>query len=185
MQNHNTDIVVITIYILAPIFYDVFGLVSFDGSNLTNTSEGCSLFGTVLTCFANDKLTDGNIGSTTSISGSLGKFFAFGRQSSNSLGRVTFTLPGSVSTVVLYFFNSPNTSIGLPMISVFTTMGSPIDYFFANNDDLSQTDSQLRNVTLHLQKLVSTVQLGFTFTNQSAIDWLLLSEVILYNGMLC
>ena len=114
----------------------------------------------------------------------MGQFFAFGRQSNNSLGRVTFTLPGSVSTVVLYFFNSPNTSIGLPMISVFT-MRSPVGYFFANNDDLNQTDSQLRNVTLHLQQLTSAVQLDFTFTNQSAIDWLLLSEVILYNGMLC
>ena len=133
---------------------------------------------------SNAKLTDGSIGPVTSISGSLGQFFAFGRQSSNSLGRVTFTLPGSVSTVILYFFNSPNTSIGLPMISVFT-MGSPVGYFFANNDDLSQTDSRLKNVTLHLQQLNSAVQLDFTFTNQSAIDWLLLSEVILYNGMLC
>ena len=129
------------------------------------------------------KLTDGNIGPATSISGNLGQFFAFGRQSSNSLGRVTFTLTSSVSTVVLYFFNSPNTSIGLPMISVFAT-GSPVDYFFANNDDLSQTDSQLRNVTLHLQLLTSVVQLDFAFTNQSAIDWLLLSEVILYNSKL-
>ena len=175
------------IIFLAPIFYDVFGLVSFNGSNLTNTSEGCSLFGISLACLnsSNGKLTDGNIGPVTSISGSLGQFFAFGRQSSNNVGRVTFTLPGSVSTVVLYFFNSPNTSIGLPMISVFATMGNPVGYFFANNDDLSQTDSQLRNVTLHLQQLTSAVQLDFTFTNQSAIDWLLLSEVILYNGMLC
>ena len=137
----------------------------------------------MLTCFANSKLADGNIGPATSVSGNLGQFFAFGRQSSNSLGRVTFTLPSSVSTVVLYFFNSPNTSIGLPMISVFAG-GNPVDYFFANNDNLSQSDSQLRNVTLYLQQLTSAVQLDFAFTNQSAIDWLLLSEVILYNSKL-
>ena len=160
--------------------------MSFDGSNLTNTSSGCIVIGSGirLRCLnANGKLVDGDIGPVNSISGNLGEFFAFSRHSLDGIGRVTFNfLPDTpVSRAVIYFFNSPNNSIGLPMISVHGVGSQPLSYVFDNNDDLRQSDSQLRNVTLNIQQLTTVVQLDFTF-NTSIIDWLLVSEVKCYNS---
>ena len=162
--------------------------MSFDGSNLTNTSSGCIVIGSGvrLRClYTNGKLTDGNIGPMNSISGNLGEFFAFSRHSVDGIGRITFNfLPTTpVSRAVVYFFNSPNNSIGLPMINVYGVGSQPLSYDFDNNDDLRQSDSQLRNVTLSMQQLTSTVQLDFTF-NTSIIDWLLVSEIKFYNSKL-
>ena len=118
-----------------------------------------------------------------SISDNLGEFFAFSRHSVDGIGRITFVFAVDVSRVVIYFFNSPNDSIGLPMISLYGEGEQPLSYVFDNNDDLRQSDSQLRNVTLNIQKLTDTVQLDFIF-NTSIIDWLLISEVKFYNSKL-
>ena len=120
-----------------------------------------------------------------SISGNLGEFFAFSRYSVDGIGRITFNFQPAipVSRAVIYFFNSPNNSIGLPMISLYGEGGQPLSYVFDNNDDLRQNDSQLRNVTLNIQQLTAVVQLDFIF-NTSIIDWLLVSEVKFYNGKL-
>ena len=162
--------------------------MSFDCSNLTNTSSGCIVIGSGvrLRCLnANGKLVDGDIGPVNSISGNLGEFFAFSRHSVDGIGRITFNfLPVTpVSRAVIYFFNSPNDSIGLPMISLYGVSSQPLSYYFDNNDDLRQSDSQLRNVTLYIQELTDVVQLDFIF-NTSVIDWLLISEVKFYNGKL-
>ena len=132
----------------------------------------------------NGKLVDGDIGPMNSIFDNLGEFFAFSRYSVDGIGRITFTfeIANPVSSAVIYFFNSPNNFIGLPMISLYG-VGSQLSYVFDNNDDLRQNDSQLRNVTLNIQQLTSTVQLDFIF-NTSIIDWLLISEVKFYNGKL-
>ena len=87
------------------------------------------------------------------------------------------------SRAVIDFFNSPYDSIGLPMISSYGVGSQPLSYVFDNNDDLRQNDSQLRNVTLNIQQLTSTVQLDFIF-NTSIIDWLLISQVKFYNSKL-
>ena len=120
-----------------------------------------------------------------SISGNLGEFFAFSRQSGDNTGRITFTfaVDVSISRAVIYFFNSPNDSFGLPMISHYGVGSQPLSYVFDNNDDLRQSDSQLRNVTLNIQQLTTVVQLDFIF-NTSIIDWLLVSEVKFYNSKL-
>ena len=133
----------------------------------------------------NGKLVDGDIGPMNSISDNLGIFFAFSRHSVDGIGRITFNFQPAtpVSRAVIYFFNSPNDSIGLPMISLYGVGSQPLSYVFDNNDDLRQSDSQLRNVTLNIQQLTSTVQLDFTF-NATVIDWLLVSEVKCYNGTL-
>ena len=171
-----------------PTQYTIFYAVSFDGSNLTNTSSGCIVIGSDvrLRCL-NDtsKLVDGDIGPMNSISDNLGEFFAFNRYSEDGIGRITFNfLPTTpVSRAVIYFFNSPNDSIGLPMISLYGVGSQPLNYTFDNNDDLRQSDSQLRNVTLNIQQSTSIVRLDFIF-NTSIINWFLVSEVKFYNGKL-
>ena len=133
----------------------------------------------------NGKLVDGDIGPMNSISDNLGEFFAFSRYSVDGIGRITFNFQTvtPVSRAVIYFFNSPNDSIGLPMISLYGVGNQPLNYTFDNNDDLRQSDSQLRNVTLNIQQLTSIVRLDFIF-NTSIIDWLLISEVKFYNSKL-
>ena len=174
--------------IIDPSQYNIFYAVSFDGSNLTNTSSGCIVIvsGVHLRCFhGNGKLNDGDIGLMNSISDNLGEFFAFSRHSVDGIGRITFNFNSDtpVSRAVIYFFNSPNNSIGLPMISLYGEGSQPLSYVFDNNDDLRQNDSQLRNVTLNIQQSTAVVQLDFIF-NTSIIDWLLVSEVKFYNGKL-
>ena len=171
-----------------PVQYNIFYAVSFDGSNLTNTSSGCIVIrsGVRLGCTnGHSKLVDGDIGSMSLISGNLGEFFAFSRYSVDGIGRITFTfaVANPVSSAVIYFFNSPNNSIGLPVISLYGVGSQPLNYTFDNNDDLRQSDSQLRNIFLNIQQLTTVVQLDFIF-NASIIDWLLISEVKFYNSKL-
>ena len=45
------------------------------------------------------------------------------------------------------------------MISLYGVGSQPLSYVFDNNDDLRQSDSQLRNVTLNMQQLTTRVQL--------------------------
>ena len=181
---HSTSILLC----IDPVQYNIFYAVSFDGSNLTNTSSGCIVIGSGgrLRCLnGTGKLVDGDIGPINSISDNLGEFFAISRYSVDGIGRITFNFQPvtPVSRAVIYFFNSPNDSIGLPMISLYGVGSQPLSYVFDKNDDLRQNDSQLRNVTLNIQQLTNTAQLDFIF-NTSIIDWLLISEVKFYNSKL-
>ena len=146
----------------------------FNESNLTTTDPNCP---TLRNCFGNtSKLINGDFGPMDSLNGQLGGFFAFNQINS----RLTFTVSPAVSTVVLYFFNSPADGIGLPQVKIISY--NLISYFFSNNDDLTLTDSQLRTVTLHLNQNLATIQIGFIFPVNSRIDWFLVSEVQLFNG---
>ena len=150
---------------------------SFDDSNLTTTGTNCDNVGS---CTVPSKLIDGEFGPMDSlIYGQLGQFFAFNQNSS----RLSFTIGKNVSKVVVYFFNSPADAIGLPLIKVIKpSVNQPVPYFFSDNDDLTQTDSQLRTVALQLSQKLLSVQLDFIFPNNSRIDWFLVSEVQFYNG---
>ena len=112
-----------------------------------------------------------------SLNGQLGRFFAFNQNDS----RLTFQFTTYVSTVVLYFFNSPSDGIGLPQLKVIDG-GNDVPYFFSNNDDLTLTDSQLRTVTLHPNQELIIVQIDFLFPVNSRIDWFLVSEVQFFTG---
>ena len=149
---------------------------SFNGSNFTTTGANCSM--PPIECSAPSKLIDGEFGPMDSLTGQLGQFFAFNQNGS----RLSFTLAGSVSNVVVYFFNSPADAIGLPLIKVIKPVNETVPYFFSDNDDLTQTDSQLRTVALQLSQKLLSVQLDFIFPNNSRIDWFLVSEVQFYNG---
>ena len=130
-------------------------------------------------CSAPSKLIDGDFGPRDSLIGQLGRFFAFNQNGS----RLNFAFGTNVSKVVVYFFNSPADAIGLPLIKVIKPGNQTVPYFFSDNDDLTQTDSQLRTVTLQLSQQPGTeFRLDFTFPSNSSIDWFLVSEVQFYNG---
>ena len=145
----------------------------FNDSNLTTTGTNCSNAGV---CNVPSKLIDGEFGPMDSLMGQLGQFFAFNQNGS----RLNFVFTTNVSKVVVYFFNSPADAIGLPLIKVIGNQ--PVPYFFSDNDDLTQTDFQLRNVTLQLSQKLSSVRLDFTFPNNSGINWFLVSEAQFYSG---
>ena len=150
----------------------------FNGSNLTTTGANCSML--PLECSVPSKLSDGEFGPMDLLTGQLDQFFAFNQNSS----RLKFVFTTNVSKVVVYFFNSPVDAIGLPLIKVIKPGNQPVvPYFFSDNDDLTQTDSQLRRVTLQLSQQPGTeFRLDFTFPSNSSIDWFLVSEVQFYNG---
>ena len=136
-------------------------------------------------CF---KLTDNITGPIDSIYDDLGIFFAFSQQS--GAGRVFVLLPVDVdvSRVVLYFFNSPMDSIGLPQISITEALvgggvGS-IPFTYDDNNELDQNDSRIRNVSLNLMESSNAFTINIIFINSIQIDWFLLSEVEFYNGKL-
>ena len=112
----------------------------------------------------------------------MGSFFAFSRQSGT--GSVFFLLPVDVSRVVLYFFNSPKDSIGLPQITITELGGGSISFTYDDNDELNQSDSRLRNVSLNLMESSNSFFINIMFINSTQIDWFLLSEVEFYNGKL-
>ena len=165
-----------SLYNIVPAFYDVINPAPFNGSNLTTTGANCSM--PPIECYASSKLSDGDFGPMDSLTGQLSRFFAFNQNGS----RINFIVATTVSKVVVYFFNSPADAIGLPLIKVIKPGNQPVPYFFTDNDDLTQSDSQLRTITLQLSQKLWPVQLDFIFPNNSRIDWFLISEVQFYNG---
>ena len=173
-------------------YYDVSNSVPFNGSTLTNTSNGCDvdrLSSTILLCDPDSKLDDDNTGPMAMgplLSDDLGSFFAFSQQTDQPRS-VWFTLDANTSnlSVILYFFNNPMESIGLPStISALTTGYMALPFTYDNNSDLTQTDSTVRSVVLHLSNTdpINSIRLDFDF-NDTNIDWFLLSEVdIIQNG---
>ena len=153
----------------------------FNGSNLTTTGANCSMVqvGRSIECSAPSKLIDGEFGPMDSLMGQLDQFFAFNQDGS----RLNFVFTTNVSKVVVYFFNSPTNAIGLPLIKVIKPGNRSVPYFFSDNDDLTQTDSQLRSVTLQLSQQPGTeFRFDFIFPSNSSINWFLVSEVQFYNG---
>ena len=171
--------------------YDVGNAVPFKGSNLTNTGSGCvdSMFhAQVLECSPGAKLDDGFTGPVDSVFNNFTSFFSFSRESGKT-GSLTFisqtNIPLSSVHIVLHFFNSPNHSIGLPSVSLTTLNLEPVAFTFDGNNDLSQADSTIRNVTLILDSSAPSdifVRIAFNFENNSRIDWLLISEVEFFNS---
>ena len=151
----------------------------FNGSSLTSTdpNSNCATMN-LMNCFGNtSKLTDGDFGPMDSLNGQLGRFFAFNQNDSTLL----FTAFSPVSSVVLYFFNSPADGIGLPQLKIIDS-DTIVPYFFSNNGELTLTDSQLRTVTLHFNQKITTFQIDFIFPVNSRINWFLVSEVQFFAG---
>ena len=141
----------------------------------------------LLECSLGAKLDDGFTGPVDSVFDNLTSFFAFSRESGKT-GTLVYSfssfIPLDPVHIVLYFFNSPNNSIGLPSVSLTTANLEPVAFTFDGNSDLSQTDSTIRNVTLDLDSSTSQnlIDIFFIFENNSRIDWLLISEVEFFNS---
>ena len=92
--------------------------------------------------------------------------------------RITFHFPSKVRVtgINLYFYNIPSRNIGLPYVTYLTSSPS----FIEGNQDLSQNDNQLRNVTLIPSATINNhlrFSIKFIFSDIDKIDWLLLTEV--------
>jgi len=128
---------------------------------------------------------------TGSVDLNTSKVFAWNR---NREVNIAFT--NSVATKVryvnLFFYNIPSSGIGLPPAELFWSVSNPtnpdipLSHVIVGNQDLSQDDRTLRNVSLVVTtdnpQAVSTdyrfFRVHFTFpTETSLIDWILLSEV--------
>ena len=100
---------------------------------------------------------------------------------------IVFHFPSKVKVkgMNLYFYNIPSRNIGLPYDTYLTSSPS----FIEGNQDLSQNDNQLRNVTLIPRATLIAYRrfsIKFIFSNKDKIDWLLLTEVELCtSGILC
>jgi len=92
--------------------------------------------------------------------------------------------------VNLFFYNIPSSGIGLPPAELFWSDNDPINpvrplsHVIVGNQDLSQDDRTLRNVSLVVTTDQDSIpdyryfRIRFTFPAEtSLIDWILLSEV--------
>jgi len=103
---------------------------------------------------------------------------------------VSISSATKVRQVNLFFYNIPSSGIGLPPAELFWSdvnlfsPKNPLSHVIAGNQDLSQDDRTLRNVSM----VVTTDEISipdyryfrihFTFPAEtSLIDWILLSEV--------
>ena len=143
------------------------------------------------------RLVDGDTGPLHSLSlTNLHRFLAWNRTQTKPVTLKFEFNPllssSSLSSVVLYFFNYPTQRIGLPSVTLrgsSSSSGNPfynISFFFNINDVLMNSDSQLRNVSLSINSNTDNIQVLFidlVFTNTD-IDWILLSEVDICEGMI-
>jgi len=153
-------------------------------NNSPTTVPGCLLDGYSLSCGHGTILIDNYTGSAEL---NTSKVFAWDIEVS-----IAFTTPTQtkVRQVNLFFYNIPSSGIGLPPAELFRSDVDPIypdiplSHVIVGNQDLSQDDSTLRNVSLVVTTNQSDIAdyrffcIRFTFpTETSLIDWILLSEV--------
>ena len=98
----------------------------------------------------------------------------------NKTVRIRFLFPTGVRVtgINLYFYNIPSRNIGLPY-DTDVTSNPGIPSFIEGNQELSQNDNQLHNVTLIPRATIEgkIFSILFNFSNIDKIDWLLLTEV--------
>ena len=156
-------------------------------NNSPTAGPGCFPDGDSLSCPGSILLGDNDTGS---VELDTSKVFAWNREFSIAL---TTSVATMVKQVNLFFYNIPSSGIGLPPAELFWSDNDPINpvrplsHVIVGNQDLSQDDRTLRNVSL----VVTTDQdndpiifdyqyfrIHFTFPAETIlIDWILLSEV--------
>ena len=153
-------------------------------NNSPTTGPNCVEDGGVtVTCPGGTLLVDGNTGSAEV---DTSKVFAWNRE----VNIVLFFTSTKVRKVNLFFYNIPSSGIGLPPVELFWSSNNPINpvtplsHVVVGNQDLSQDDTTLQNVSLVVttdQDIIADYRyfrIRFTFPAEtSLIDWILLSEV--------
>jgi len=145
---------------------------SHDGGNTFDCGSGASL------------LVDSYTGSAEV---DTSKVFAWDREVNTVF---IFSRTNKVKQVNLFFYNIPSSGIGLPPAEFFWDYinlfnpNIPLSHVIVGNQDLSQDDRTLRNVSLVVTTNQSSIpdysyfRIRFTFpTEIRLIDWILLSEV--------
>ena len=147
------------------------------------TPMGCFSDSTALTCGGGGLLGDGDPGS---VDLDISNVFAW-----SETVDIIFTLPDPVSVqqVNLFFHNEPQQGVGLPSVIELdwstnnpNVPDNPLDYTILGNQDLSQSDERLRNVTLAVTFNNNIpdyryLRVHFAFPETSQTNTLLLSEV--------
>ena len=86
--------------------------------------------------------------------------------------------------VNLYFYNEPTASsaVGLPIIRLmFDTLPDPVHYVFLGNQDVKESDSQYRSISLAIitaiaELIFNTFSISLSFLNTN-LNWVALSEI--------
>ena len=90
-----------------------------------------------------------------------------------------YTASLNVRHMSLYFYNVPPMGIGLPDVRL-EVGGQSREYYATGNQNLSSTDARRTNVILSFAGTItaeSRFTVNFVFSEDSNVDWLLLSEV--------
>jgi len=153
-------------------------------NNSPITGPGCIPDGDSLSCPDGILLRDSDTGSAVL---DASRVFAWDREVNIAF---TISVATKVRHVNMFFYNIPSTGIGLPPSELFWSSGNPINpnnplsHVIVGNQDLSQDDRTLRNVSLVVttdqNSIANYRYLGIRFTfpaETSLIDWILLSEV--------
>ena len=152
-------------------------------NNSPTTGPGCLQDGDSLSCPSGILLGDNDTGSAEL---DTSKVFAWNREVSIAF---TTSVATKVRQMNLFFYNIPSSGIGLPPAELFWSNVNafnpdiPLSHVIVGNQDLSQDDNILRNVSLVVTTDQSSIEyrffrIQFTFPAEtSLIDWILLSEV--------
>jgi len=155
-------------------------------NNSPTTGQGCSPEGDSLSCPGGILLGDKENGS---VELDTSKVFAWDREVNIAF---TISVATKVRQVNLFFYNIPLNGIGLPPAELFwgninpfsQFIRSPMSHVIVGNQDLSQDDRILRNVSLVVTTDQSSIadyrffRIHFKFLAETIlIDWILLSEV--------
>ena len=157
-------------------------------NNSPTTDTFCIQDGGSLACIGSEILGNSDIGSTEL---NTSKVFAWDREVN-----IDYSIPTTrVRHANMFFYNIPSSGIGLPPVELFwgdinpLNPDVPLSHAIIGNQDLSQDDRTLRNVSLVVTTDRSSIpdyryfRIRFTFpAGTSLIDWILLSEVQLCGG---
>ena len=154
-------------------------------NNSPTTGPNCIVeIGGTFSCPRGGVLFDGDTGSAEL---DTSKVFAWDREVS-----IAFTITSTIKVrqVNLFLYNIPSSGIGLPPAELFWSDTNvfnpdvPLSHAIVGNQDLSQDDRTIRNVSLVVTTDQSSIpdyryfRIRFTFPIEtSLIDWILLSEV--------
>ena len=157
-----------------PVIYDTGEVSSLSINNYCVVNSGNML------CFAADTpLGDGVLGS-----GALDRSQFFAWNVSVDIEYQFYTGANSIRFVNLYFYNEPtaSSSVGLPNIELrFGSSLVPLNYVIIGSEDLIDTDSQDRSISLAITTSLDipptdVFTISLTFPG-SGVGWVILSEI--------
>ena len=154
----------------------------------TAPADGCFVASSSITCgnISDTVFTDGTVGDET---GSLMPT-SFHAWNDSSVALSGFSLSHStarVRQVKLFFYHQPSMGIGLPQFTLSASdsnvvPGTPsLQYTILGNQDLSEDDAAVRNVTLALTTSQSNDNFYIQFSLASEIQQFAVSEVELFS----